>query len=225
MDLPGSRVRVLHWINFTEDLPGYLHWGLNFWPHDPFGPPTTRYGPGDTHIIYPGRKGPLSSIRWEIQRESVEDFEYLHLLATETAKLQEQLAPAAAWLHARRRAMELARQIVPSIARTELDPSKIMAVRAHVADEIIRLNQRPLLLVETEPPAGTTLYHGPTSCELRGVTEPGASVRVGGRAVVVADDGTFACRANPSGDPPEIRVEVEHGGKQKVAVRPFQIKR
>jgi len=225
MDLPGSRVRVLHWINFTEELAGYLHWGLNFWGEEPFGPPTTRYGPGDTHVVYPGKEGPLSSTRWEIQRESVEDFEYLHLLATKTAALKQRLGSRAAWVHPRRRAMELARRVVPSIAQTEQDPARIMAVRAQVAEEIVALDEGPLLLAETEPPAGATLYFGPITCEVRGVTEPGATVKVGGRPVAIAEDGSFACRARPSGESCEIRVEVQHDGEQKVAVRRFRVER
>ena len=140
-------------------------------------------------------------------------------------ELKKRLGPAAAWVHPRRRAMELARRVVPAITQTELDPSRIMAVRGQVADEIIALDRRPLLLVETEPPAGSTLYYGPITCEVRGITEPGAAVKVGGRAVTVAADGTFACRAYPSGEPPEIRIEAHHDGKRKVAVRRFQVEK
>ena len=35
---------------------------------------------GDPHIVYPGRKEICSSIRWEVVRKGMEDFEYLHLL-------------------------------------------------------------------------------------------------------------------------------------------------
>jgi len=111
--------------------------------------------------------------------------------------------------------VELARLVVPGIAHTQLDAAEIMAGRARVADEIIALDQRPLLLVETRPPAGDTLYYGPTTCEVRGLSEPDATVRVNGRTVAVADDGTFACRASPGGEPAEIRIEVHHDGKQK----------
>jgi hypothetical protein len=43
--------------------------------------------------------------------------------------------------------------------------------------------------------------------------------------VAVADDGTFACRANPSGEPPELRIEVEHDGNRKVVVRRFHVEK
>jgi len=208
LDYPLSRVRVLHWINFACDLAGYLHWGLNFWRDDPFGAPSDRLPPGDTHVVYPGPDGPLDSIRWEIQRESIEDFEYLHLLAAKTAEVKKRLGPAGEWLDPRRRAIELCRQVVPDIADTATDPARIMATRAAVADEIIALDREPLLLVETEPMAGSTLVNGPIAVEVRGVTRPGAVVKVNGAAVEVGPDGRFAALSRPRGEPYAITIEA-----------------
>ncbi len=223
LDYPLACVRVLHWINFAYDLKGYLHWGLNFWPQEPFGTPPDRLPPGDTHVVYPGRSGPLSSLRWEIQRESAEDFEYLHLLAERTAKVAERLG--ADFIEPRRRALELSRRVVPAIADCVFDPKAIMAVRREVAHEIAALEARPLLLVQTEPPDGSVLVHGPVVVEVRGVAEPGATVKVNGHAVDVDARGRFACRAQPRGAAGEILVEAERGGKRKTAVRRFRVLR
>lgn len=220
LDLPSSRVRVLHWINFSEQLTGYLHWGLNFWGAEPFGTPSDRLPPGDTHVLYPGKQGPLDSIRWEIQRESIEDFEYLWLLASKTAEVKKRLGEPAAWLNPRRRAEELCRRVVPTIADCEKDPARILAVRQAVADEITGLDQPPLLLVQTEPPDGITVVEGPITVEVRGITEPGTTVRVNGRVVEVASNGTFACRSGP-----QLRVEAERGGKKKTAGRTFPVRK
>jgi len=225
LDYPLSRVRVLHWINFSEDLAGYLHWGLNFWGDDPFGTPRDRLPPGDTHVIYPGPKGPLNSIRWEIQRESIGDFEYLHLLAAKTAALKKRLGRAAAWVQPRRRALELARRVVPAIADTQLDPAQILAARYHVADEIARLDEAPLLLVQTEPRAGSTLVAGPIAVEVRGLATPGATVKVNGRAVPLEPDGNFAIVSHPRGQQNQISVEVQHAGKKKTALRQFRVRK
>jgi hypothetical protein len=224
LDYPTTCVRVLHWINFAEDLSGYLHWGLNHWGEDPFGTPRDRLPPGDTHVIYPGSAGPLSSIRWEIQRESLEDYEYLHLLAAKTAERKGRLGAAAAFLEPRRRARELCRRVVPSIAAWERDPARIAATRHAIADEIIALDQAPLLLVQTEPPAGSTLINGPIVVEVRGIVEPGAKVTVGGRRVEVRDDGTFACTARPNAETGELPIEAEHERQKKVAVRRFVVR-
>ena len=225
LDYPTSSVRVLHWINFAADLEGYLHWGLNFWPDDPFGPPPDRLPPGDTHAIYPGPEGPLSSIRWEIQRESLEDYEYLALLAAKTAEVKGRLGEAAAWIDPRRRALELCRRVAPRIAETERDPARIMAAREAVAEEIVALEQSPLLLVQTEPPAGATLINGPIVVEVRGVCEPGATVTVNGRGLETREDGRFACTASPSGATGEITIEAQLDGNKKVTPRRFQVRR
>ncbi len=225
LDFPLSSVRVLHWINFACDLTGYLHWGLNFWGDDPFGPPSDKLPPGDTHVLYPGAEGPLSSIRWEIQRESIEDFEYLHLLVTKTAEAKKRLGPAAEWIDPRRRALELCREVVPAIADTERDPARILAVRCEIADEIIALDREPLLLAETEPMAGSTLVHGPISVELRGVTTPGATVKINGSAIAVGPDGRFATHVWPRGPRSEVRLEAEHEGEKQTSARRFRVRR
>jgi hypothetical protein len=220
LDFPLSRVRVLHWINFSEQLAGYLHWGLNFWGAEPFGTPNDRLPPGDTHVLYPGSQGPLNSIRWEIQRESIEDFEYLWLLTAKTAELKKRLGQSAAWVDPRRRAEELCRRVVPAIADCQQDPARILAARRAIADEIVAQDQPPLLVVQTEPPDGATVVEGPISVEIRGITEPGAAVKVNGRAVEVSADGTFAARGGG-----QLRVEAEQDGKQKTAVRSFTVRK
>jgi hypothetical protein len=212
---------VFHWLNFSEHLTGYLHWGLNFWGPDPFGTPSDTLPPGDTHVIYPGSAGPLNSIRWEIERESLEDFEYLHLLTAKMADVKKRF-PAATWLDPERRAMELCRRVVPRITATERDPAKIESVRREVADEIVALDQGPLLVVQTEPPAGSTLFAGPISVELQGVVEPGTKVSVNGTAAKVRDDGRFLAWI-PLGAPGEIRVEAEREGKKRTIVRQFVV--
>lgn len=220
LDYPLSRVRVLHWLNFTEDLAGYLHWGLNFWGKEPFGVPSDRLPPGDTHVIYPGKEGPLNSIRWEMQRESLEDCEYLHLLVAQVTEVKRRLGKAADWVRPRRRALELARRVVPAITQAELDPAKIQAVRWQIAEEIAAALQPPLVLLETEPAEGTTLVEGPVAVEVRGVVQPGAAVRVNGRPVEVSADGRFVARTGA-----QIRIEVEHQGKKKELRRTFPVRR
>lgn len=87
IDYSLVKVRILHWINFKYGLKGYLHWGYNYWtenpfedvenePHHPFPLP-----PGDAFIVYPGKSGPLDSIRFEALRDGVEDYEMLKMLA------------------------------------------------------------------------------------------------------------------------------------------------
>ena len=88
--LDGELLRplLLHWANALYDLPGFLHWGLNQYKRsqDPFTQSVVDHGDGnqlpagDTHIVYPGPGGPLSSVRLEAQREGAEDYELLRRL-------------------------------------------------------------------------------------------------------------------------------------------------
>lgn len=225
VDLPLSNVRVLHWINFEAELKGYLHWALFPYSGDPFAAPPKHWSPGDDRILYPGKNGPMNGLRWEMQRESLEDFEYLHLLCVKTDELKKSLGDAAAFVHTSRRGKELCRRIVPSIGNINRDPATIMETRRAIAEEIAALDRKPLLLFETEPPEGTVLIHGPINVEVRGITEPGAAVTINGDAVSLGPDGRFAKVVFVhSKDHAEIKVEVEKDGHKKTHVRRFPVR-
>lgn len=188
MDLPGSRIRSLHWLNYADNLTGYLHWGYNYWGDDPFGAPTEKYGPGDTHVVYPG---PLDSIRWELERESVEDYEYFVLLENLINDVKKSSGADLRWLNAKRRSLELVRRAVKSPADVALAPAVFVETRLELAREIESLTNGPRLLVQTFPGDGATLVPGPVVIEFYGLTEPGATVAIGGKSVEVRPDGTF----------------------------------
>lgn len=86
IDYQLIKTRLLHWMNFKYGLTGYLHWGFNFWAGDPFKDIDPTYPPGDSHISYPGKRGPLSSIRLSALRDGVEDFELLKMLEKKDPK-------------------------------------------------------------------------------------------------------------------------------------------
>jgi len=79
----------LHWINFRYGVTGYLHWGYNYWgKHDPYRELAIpwdgglQYLPaGDAWIVYPGKEGPLDSIRFEAMRDGINDYELLSRFA------------------------------------------------------------------------------------------------------------------------------------------------
>lgn len=88
IEQPLIKTRLLHWINFTYGITGYLHWGYNQWTADNPVTHTTRphggppYLPaGDPWVVYPGSDGPLDSIRFEAMRDGVADHELLCRLA------------------------------------------------------------------------------------------------------------------------------------------------
>jgi hypothetical protein len=87
IEQPLIKTRLLHWINYRYGVTGYLHWGYNHWTSDsPFTHTTRPHGgppylpAGDAWIVYPGREGPLDSIRHEAMRDGIADYELLSLL-------------------------------------------------------------------------------------------------------------------------------------------------
>jgi len=87
------RLRIIFWICFQKGIPGFLHWGYNYWKggahktyKDVLNPwddnTANRWPAGDPFMVYPPRDIMMkdqitSSIRWEIFRKSLEDYEYL----------------------------------------------------------------------------------------------------------------------------------------------------
>ena len=126
IDYPLLDVRLLHWVNFKYDLPGYLHWGLNYWTGDPFKDLEPNWGgdnylpPGDSHITYPGKRGPLSSIRLEAMRDGIEDYELLRLLEKKDPKL----------------ARAICDSIVRSLTDYTLDPAEFRKARARLIESL-----------------------------------------------------------------------------------------
>lgn len=91
LDMEKLRQVYFGWGAAFYNTNGYLHWGLNQYHANPYAKSVVKhpspaagannYLPaGDTHIIYPGSDGPLSSLRFEAHRVGIEDYELLRLL-------------------------------------------------------------------------------------------------------------------------------------------------
>lgn len=67
---------------------GFLRWSYNDWTDDPFTSPEWSTWPtGDIFFVYPGDKGPVSSLRWEQLREGIYDYELAMLLVVQRSKV------------------------------------------------------------------------------------------------------------------------------------------
>ncbi len=77
IDGPAIKPRILHWLNAIYDTTGYLHWALNWWSI----PLTSLNSPGDQYITWPSRRWAAnSSLRYEAEREGLEDCELMFML-------------------------------------------------------------------------------------------------------------------------------------------------
>ncbi|MFF7656157.1 glycoside hydrolase domain-containing protein [Streptomyces sp. NPDC007983] len=74
---PAVESRMLPWISAQRNLDGFLRWSYNSWTRDPFRQPVHIFTQGDEYLVYPGKEGPMSSIRWEQLKEGIEDYELI----------------------------------------------------------------------------------------------------------------------------------------------------
>lgn len=94
LDMELLRPALFGWAAALYGLDGFLHWGLNWYKpeQDPFEQSVVDHGggmhlpAGDTHVVYPGARGPWSSLRLEAQREGFEDYELVQQLRRRNPK-------------------------------------------------------------------------------------------------------------------------------------------
>jgi len=227
LDQPLVKTRVLHWINYLYDMDGYLHWGLNhFAPgKDPYSEEGISEGLplGDRAIVYPGRNGPIGSLRFSAQRAGLQDYEYLWVLENRLRNIKNRAGKEAFWLDPRQRPMELCRRVAWSFHGHTRDPRVLLNTRRTIAAEIEALHAQPLLVVQTSPPEGTWIPAGPRVVNVRGLAPPGAQVILNGKEVKnVRESGYFLAAHFLNDKQPKITVEVTHKGKKRTAQRTFR---
>jgi len=82
IDHAGIESRIAHWAAFAARVSGFAYYSVTGWGSDPYTNPKPQGTDqnGDGFLLYPPQDGELvSSIRWELLREGVEDYEYLLL--------------------------------------------------------------------------------------------------------------------------------------------------
>ena len=94
MDTPLAKIRMAGWLFYRLGAKGFLHWGYNYWYKsqtqqliDPFteqaGLAWPGWAYGDTFLVYPGERGPLDSLRWEVFAESLRDYGLLQAVGVQ----------------------------------------------------------------------------------------------------------------------------------------------
>lgn len=135
IDASAVQARAMEWLSFAHGFAGELYFEtvMNLDRAWRPGGLCAFGGQGDGALFYPGDPRviggktwvPVESIRLKMVREGMEDYEYLHLLAT---------------LGDARSAREEARRLFPAADRvTETTPEALYAARRRIADRIERL--------------------------------------------------------------------------------------
>lgn len=155
IDIHYSRIRSFYWFLWNADptLDGYYFYAVNSWAYfadlnkDPWNNPTyhTANTNGGGYVFYPhvnplaGNRLPyVNSIRWELNREGAEDFEYLYLLGNVLAAAKsgggdpDEIAQAESL-------MECAKQIAYYCETYWEDEDLLYMLREAIAESIIAL--------------------------------------------------------------------------------------
>jgi hypothetical protein len=71
--------RMLPWFAWKYDLSGYTRWAVNAFPEDVWSQPNFKWHSGDMYFLYPGERGPLDGMRFELLRQGIQDYEALRI--------------------------------------------------------------------------------------------------------------------------------------------------
>ncbi|MCE5238107.1 DUF4091 domain-containing protein [bacterium] len=157
IDHGATELRVWMWQTWQNKVQGCLVWESTWWNSsgspikpqnpwtDPMGwtPEGGCWGNGDGRFIYPANRdyphdkrpyveGPVDSIRWEMLREGLEDYEYLYLL---NQCIQKKLPGAAAYA----KLLEVPPTISEDLTHFAREPQPIYAQRAKIAAALEKL--------------------------------------------------------------------------------------
>ncbi len=83
IDTDSIDYRIIPWLCWKYDIEGFLYWSVNWWVRvNPFKSAvnTEWEQNGNGLLFYPGETGPVASLRLEIFRDGMEDYEYIRLL-------------------------------------------------------------------------------------------------------------------------------------------------
>jgi hypothetical protein len=140
LDFAGMEHRILFWQTWALGVRGMQYWCVNYcekW-RDPYAG-LTDVTPvnGDGLLVYPGADGPVDSIRWEIIRDGIEDYDYLRILADRVKKLEASGGNAALVARAKQ-ALNL-KEIVPDLTSFPRDSKPLLNKRDEIARMIVEI--------------------------------------------------------------------------------------
>ncbi len=215
IDHEGLEHRIRYWMAWQYGVQGDLYWAVNYWTcdgaflpgtlQDPWADPMAynfyqgqvgTWGNGDGRLLYPPRdfadgrtrlEGPVPSLRLELIRDGIEDFEYLWLLRDVAGRVEARgLAPER--VAAARALLDLPAALVASTSQFGSDPGELHAHRRAVAEMIEELLG---LLSGIEPDGGVD---GADGADAAGDAGPDADGADGGRPDEMADGADDAGR-------------------------------
>lgn len=132
--------RIIPWMCWKFDLDGYLYWCINYWKGSPWeNPAPYPRQNGNGFLYYPGRDGPVGSLRLEALRDGLEDYEYLWLLRDRVRQCREK-GVAAEKVAEAEGLLQIGDAVVSYFDKFTYDPRLVYNMRERVAMQIEILN-------------------------------------------------------------------------------------
>ncbi len=142
IDFAAMEHRVFFWQTWALGMQGVHYWnanysepGVNPWVNQLDITPTN----GDGFLLYPGPKGPVSSIRWEVIRDGIEDYDYLVLFRERMKQLEEKGGHAD--LLAQAAEVYNLKELVPDLVTFTRDPNVLISKREALAKMIVAMDE------------------------------------------------------------------------------------
>jgi|GEM_PF-661917 len=144
IDYPSIAYRVLPWMCWKYGIKGLLYWCVDYWTTNPYEQPMNREPGhnGNGSLYYPGPRGPVPSIRLEVLRDGMEDYEYLALLAEAVRKAESSGQANAELIAEAKQVLAVDSRVVESMRIYTNDPQRLLTARARIAELIQTLQVR-----------------------------------------------------------------------------------
>lgn len=146
IDHPAINHRIRFWMMQKYRVDGDLYWSTTYWAQNPwevsmsYSPEGYGWGNGDGRLLYPPAKEkspepliapPVTSIRFEMIREGLEDKEYFWILEQEILRLKAKNDQERA--QKGEQALFLIDTLVRDLTSFEKDPQKLYEAREKIA--------------------------------------------------------------------------------------------
>lgn len=135
IDFMGAEHRMLFWQAWALGIRGVHYWNINYSqpgqdPYDDVSDATPVNGDG--LLVYPSANGPVDSIRWELIRDGIEDYDYFALFTALRKRLTDKGGNDA--LLARAAQVYDLSALVPDLVTFSRDPAAIESKRNAIGE-------------------------------------------------------------------------------------------
>jgi len=252
IDHPGIEHRLRFWMAWQYGVQGDLYWDTTYWTNDDvFPPPRLQdpwsdpmsynyygsigiWGNGDGRLLYPPRawsdgrtrvEGPTPSIRLELIREGIEDYEYLWMLRDAADRL-EAIGGDRSLVNAARDLVNVPASLFSSLTDFTDDPGLIESRRRQVArllEQILPVAQSAVGLNLPGGTAGvvsTTGSGGSARTGYAGTAMTSGAVPYGVAVFSLKQNGVVVSEAAVPASPPTTAARLFIDYRARVAAIP-----